>query len=158
MMRRFTTLRKTGSRRRGAAAVELAVASPVLVLLVLGTIDLGQFVNMGELMSNTSRIAARKASRSFTYTNQGVKDAAVDHLANHFSQVSKTTLANATTVTVKDGSGTVLTDADLKDVVISGDRLVVTVSFDYSQIRWMTNGLPFLDDGNLSFTTTIRRL
>jgi Flp pilus assembly protein TadG len=138
--------------------VEMAVAAPVLVLLLLGTLDLGQFVNIGEIMSNTSRIAARKAARSFTHTNQEVKDAAVDNLANHFTQVSRTTLENATTVIVTDGSGTPLTDADLLDVVRSGDQLIVSVTFDYNAIRWLGGGLAFLNNSSLSFTTTIRRL
>lgn len=157
-MQRFIKRRKTESRRRGAAAVEMAVASPVLVLLLLGTLDLGQFVNIGEVMSNTSRIAARKASRSFTFTNQEVKDAAVDHLDNHFSYVSRDRLDTATTVTVTDGAGTAITDAELRDVIRSGDQLVVTVTFDFNEIRWLGNGLPFLNNGRLSFTTTIRRL
>jgi len=139
--------------------VEMAVAAPVLVLLLLGTLDLGQFVNMGEVMSNTSRIAARKAARSFTFTSQEVKDAAVDNLASQFPQVNRATLDGATTVLVTDGSGTALTDAQLKDVVRSGDQLVVTVTFNYSAIRWLSGGgLPFLNNGQLSFKTTIRRL
>lgn len=157
-MRRVISHRKTDTRRRGAAAVEMAVSAPVLVVLLLGILDLGQFVNMGEVMSNTTRIAARKAARSFTVTNQAVKDAAVDHLNNHFPQVDRQTLADATTVTVKSGSGTVLSDSDLKDVIRSGDQLVVTVSFDYSQIRWLGKGLPYLDNRDLTFTTTIRRI
>jgi Flp pilus assembly protein TadG len=157
-MRRVISHRKTDTRRRGAAAVEMAVSAPVLVILLLGILDLGQFVNMGEVMSNTCRITARKAARSFTVTNQAVKDAAVDHLDNHFPQVSRQVLADATTVTVKNGAGSVLTDAALKDVVRSGDRLVVTVTFDYSQIRWLGKGLPYLNNSDLSFTTTIRRI
>lgn len=157
-MRRISSNRKTSLGRRGAAAVELAVASPVLVLLLLGTLDLGQFVNMGEVISNTSRIASRKAARSFTHTNAEVKKAAVDHLDNHFAHVSRDRLEAATTVSVKNGSGVALTDAQLKDVVRSGDPLIVTVSFDYSQIRWLGGGFPFLDNGTLTFTTNIRRL
>lgn len=157
-MRRLSSTRKTSLGRRGAAAVELAVASPVLVLLLLGTLDLGQFVNMGEVISNTSRITARKAARSSTLTNASVKTAAIDHLDNHFAHVSRQRLEDATTVTVNNGSGVALTDAQLKDVVRSGDQLVVTVSFDYAQIRWLKGGLPFLDNGTLAFTTTIRRL
>ena len=156
-MKRLLPQRKNGSPRRGAAAVELAVASPVLVLLLLGTLDLGHFVNMGEVMSNTSRIAARKASRSFTDDAAEVKDAAVDHLANHFSQISRTRLADATTVTITDANGAFISGTALKGVK-NGAQLNVTVAFDYSQIRWVGGGFSFLDNSSLSFTTTIRRL
>lgn len=157
-MRRLSSTRKTFVGRRGAAAVELAIASPVLVLLLLGTLDLGQFVNMGEVISNTSRVTARKAARSSSLTNLTIREAAIDYLDNHFPHVDRTRLETATTVTVKNGSGTALTDAQLEDVVRSGDQMIVTVSFDFAQIRWVGGGLPFLNNSTLSATTTIRRL
>ncbi len=128
----------------------------MLVLLLLGTIDLGQFINISEVISNTSRIAARKAVRNDTAAVADVKTAAVDHLANHFSTVSRTKLENATTVTIKNAGGTTITGTGLKTFPSQQD-LVVQVTFNYSSLRWV-NGIGFLNGKSLTCTTTMRRL
>jgi len=155
-MRKRLLSRKTNHRRAGAAAVELAVASPVLVLILLGTIDLGQFINISEVVSNTSRIAARKAVRYETHTVDEVRTAAIDHLANNFSTVSRNTLSDATTVTVKNAGGTVITGTGIANIPSKQD-VVVEVTFNFAALRW-TGGLRLLDGKSLSCTTTMRRL
>lgn len=156
-MRRSPAMQKLpAQRRRGVAAVELAVASPLLVLLVMGTIDLGQFINISEIISNGSRIGARKAVRYETKSVTEVETAVVDHLANHFSMVSRDTLQSATTVTVKNSGGTTMTGTGLQNISEMQD-VVVEVSFNYSAIRWI-GGLNTLDGKSLSCTTTMRRL
>lgn len=156
-MRRSSSIQETNQkRRRGVAALELAVASPLLVLLVMGTIDLGQFINISEVVSNSSRIGARKAVRYETKTETDVQEAVIDYLANHFTTVSRESLRSATTVTVKNAAGVTITGANLQGIGAMQD-VVVEVSFNYSAIRWVS-GLNVLDGKSLTCTTTMRRL
>lgn len=155
-MRNRLPFQRTKQHRRGAAAVELAIASPVLVLILLGTIDLGQFINISEVISNTSRIAARKAVRYETQNVGEVRTAAIDYLANNFSTVSRTTLDNATTVTVMNNTGTTITGTGIQNIS-EKQNIVVQVSFDFSALRW-TGGLSMLNGKSLSCTTTMRKL
>lgn len=48
-------------RRRGAAIVEMAVCLPVLVTIVLGIIEFGRGMMVGELVNNAAREGARLA-------------------------------------------------------------------------------------------------
>jgi Flp pilus assembly protein TadG len=48
--------------RNGIAAVECAIVAPLLVLLLLGAIDLGQYVNVYQKVSDASRAGARIAA------------------------------------------------------------------------------------------------
>ena len=54
-------LRKSPSRS-GVAAVECALAAPVLMLLVLGAIDIGQYANVHQKVSDASREGVRVGS------------------------------------------------------------------------------------------------
>jgi Flp pilus assembly protein TadG len=46
------------ARRRGAAALELAITAPVLVLLVFGCVDLGRSIAIYIIVSNAARVGA----------------------------------------------------------------------------------------------------
>ena len=55
----LTRLNRQASRsRRGAAATELAIIMPVFLLLVLGCIDCGRFVNTSIAVTNAARAGA----------------------------------------------------------------------------------------------------
>lgn len=49
-------------KRKGAAVVEFAIIAPVLVMLILGMIEVGRFVNANQVVTNASREGARRAS------------------------------------------------------------------------------------------------
>ena len=49
---------QTSRSRRGAAATELAIITPVFLLLVLGCIDCGRFVNTSIAVTNAARTGA----------------------------------------------------------------------------------------------------
>jgi Flp pilus assembly protein TadG len=142
------------SSRRGAAVVEFAVLSPVLVFLILGGIDMGQFINTGQVVSNASRIGVRKASQFETKTTNAVFDEVVDYISQHVPGLSRDTIASATTVTVK-ANGTTISGLNL-ELVPSGVRLDVAVSFNYASVRWFP-GLSSLNDRVLPATSMMRR-
>ena len=156
MMRNHISQPCKRTRRRGAAAVEMAVASPLLALLLMGTMDLGQFINVAELVSNSSRIGARKAAHNDTKSVDSVETAVINHFDNHFGTVARATLQEATTVTVTNAGGTTISGTTLGNIPSRQD-LLVTVTFDYSKIRWNTM-LSLLNNKPVSYTTTMRRL
>jgi hypothetical protein len=52
------TVNRAGRIRRGAAAVELALVLPLLILLVLGCVDLGRFASTYIAVTNAARAGA----------------------------------------------------------------------------------------------------
>jgi Flp pilus assembly protein TadG len=80
------TCRSYRKKRRGAAAVEFAVVSPLLLLLILGLLEFGRMVMVQQVITNASREGARHAitrratSGSVTEICQhALKHAAVKH-------------------------------------------------------------------------------
>lgn len=155
-MKQLRSQPATLQKRRAVAAVEMAIALPLLVLLLLGTIDLGQFVNVGQVVSNASRVGARKASVKATKTVADVEAEVINYLDHYFPGRSTSEIQNATTVSVMFANGTALSGNDLA-FLEDGVKMIVTVQFDYSAVRWV-NGITQLDNRPLTVATTIRRL
>lgn len=59
-------IRKRRSTRCGAAAVEFALVAPVLLLLLFGMVEVGNYLRATQMMTNISRDAAREASAEGT--------------------------------------------------------------------------------------------
>jgi Flp pilus assembly protein TadG len=60
-------LRRNSRRRAGAAAVEFALALPVLMLLAIGTVDFGRIPYYHEVVANAARTGAETgATKQFT--------------------------------------------------------------------------------------------
>lgn len=55
-------MRKRSSIRNGTAAVETALMLPILVFLTLGSVDIGQYINMTCSVNEAAREAARIAA------------------------------------------------------------------------------------------------
>lgn len=152
---------KTGSgyrlsnrRRRGAAAVELAVVSPILLLIAIGIIDVGQFVSVGQIVNNASREGARVAIRSDTEWVSEVEAVVLAYITDAIGGVSPDTISSSLEVSVADEYGTV-SGGDLT-TVSSGSEVSVQVAFDYGNIRWATNTF-FSGITDIQATTTMRR-
>lgn len=128
--------------------------TPLLVLIILGAIDVGQFINVGQTVSNASREGARRASRDTVLNVSEVESSVKTYLENAFPGVSAGQIDGATTVTVWDSTGTVLT-GDLT-AVPSGASVWVKVDFQYSAVRW-TYGFSAVNNQTLSTTTVMRR-
>lgn len=157
MMNAIRTVRqRRDAKRRGVAAVEFAVAAPVLILLLLGAIDLGQFINVGQVISNSSRVGVRRAIRFDTKNVEEVRTEVLDYLEDYLSGVNRSTIDNALTVNVTNSSGTAMSGADL-GTLASGTEIRVQVSFNYSSVRWLS-GFTGLNNRNLGATSMMRRL
>ena len=61
---RYAIRMRTGRprARRGAAAVEMAIVSPILLMLLLGMIEFGYIFMIGQSLTNATREAARTAT------------------------------------------------------------------------------------------------
>lgn len=120
--------------RRGAAVVEFAVVVPVLVLFVLGMIEVGRAIMVGQVLSHAARAGAREAIVESATTakvtaeveallsDAGVREAGVSVLVNG----AEGEVAGATT----------------------GDEVAVAISVPYAEVSWV--GSPqFLRGRNL---------
>jgi Flp pilus assembly protein TadG len=137
--------------RCGVAAVEFAlIASLVLVPIVLGAIDVGRFINVGQIVNDASREGARQASRNTETKVSDVDAVVLNYLRNAFGDPSLTA-----TVTVSDSSDAPISGGDLT-TISSGSSLSVTVALPYNQVRWMA-GFPGVSGKTLQTTTVMRR-
>lgn len=143
------------SERRGASVVECAFVSPLLVLLLMGSIDVGQFANVYQKISDASREGARFAARYDTATVAQVEAVVNDYLENALSGTSAATLASAVEVEVTDSEGAAIAGGDMTSID-SGSPINVTVSLQFDQVRW-SDYLAILDGRTISLTTTMRR-
>lgn len=146
-------MRQTAStrrHRRGAAAMELAMIAPLLVLLLFGALEIGQFVNASQAVSNASREGARKATRVETTTVAEVK-ATVEAYLSEYGNVP----SSAVSVTISDEDGEVVTDGDLS-IIGSGELIWVDVSVQFDSIRWFSF-FDFVHGSQIPNSTAMRR-
>ena len=137
--------------RCGVAAVEFALIAPLLILTMLGAIDVGRFINVGQIVNDASREGARQASRNTVKNVSDVESTVSSYLSNAFG-VSNLTA----TVTVSDSSGAPISGGDLSREDLTGSSLSVTVALPYNQVRWMA-GFPGVSGRTLTTTTKMRR-
>jgi len=140
--------------RRGAAVVEMAVVSPVLLLTAMGIVDVGQYVSIAQIVNNASREGARVAIRSDTASVSEVEATILADMTDAFSGVLPETINSALQVSVADEYGTI-SGGDLA-LVGSGSEISVTVTFDYQSIRWAPSGF-FGADTWIEAETIMRR-
>jgi Flp pilus assembly protein TadG len=141
--------------RNGTAAVECAIVTPLLTLLVLGAIDMGQFANVYQKVSDASREGARVAARNGTNTTSEVQAAVMQYLEQVSSGVSPATLASAAQVTVTDSAGNSIPGGALNGVP-SGSQIRVRLRLQFDPVRWI-GGFSGLNGRQIEATTVMRR-
>jgi Flp pilus assembly protein TadG len=146
--------RRPGASRRGAAAVECAIIAPLLTLLLLGAIDVGQFANMYQKVSDASRHGARVAAKYGTTTTGQVEAAVMDYLEQACPNVGAGTLDSATTVTVTNAAGTSMSGS--LATVAQGSQIRVQVTMQFEPVR-LISGFEGLDGSQITTTTMMRR-
>ena len=147
-------LRESGSRQ-GIAAVECAIVAPLLMLLVLGAVDVGQYANVYQKVSDASREGARVAVRYETATQSQVTMAVMNYLQDAFPNESSSTLAGATQVAVTNADGSPISGGNLSSVD-TGSQICVTVTLHFDFIRWISH-VQFLGGKDVIMTTKMRR-
>lgn len=139
--------------RRGVATVEFAIVAPLMIILLLGTIDVGQYVSVGQAVSSASREGTRLAARDTTATAAEVTTAVLEYFTGCYPETPETSVDAALDVTVRNEAGMTITDLT---TVGTGSALSVEVQFDFSSVRWLDGASPVSDETLIS-TTTMRR-
>jgi Flp pilus assembly protein TadG len=111
--------------RHGVAAVEAAFTLPIIVILLVGTWEVGRMVEVQQLLDNAVREGARQAAAG-QLTNTQVQQAVTNYLNN--AGLTTTNLV----VTVNDLT-TPGTDAT---VAAELDQLQVKATIPFKDVRW----------------------
>jgi Flp pilus assembly protein TadG len=115
------------ARRRGAAAVEFALLSPLLLGLLLGVWEVGRLVEAQQILSNAAREAGRQASAGTRNTSQ-VQQAATTYV----QQAGLPTAGlNVDVANLTSGARSDPTTAQQLD------RFRITVTLPFDNVRWV---------------------
>lgn len=134
---RTNRARRAADRRRGAAAVELAVVTPLLLTMVFGIIEFGWTMMIRQNLINAAREGCRAAT--LKYTSASALEAAV--IAKIDGSLSSLGFSHA------EGDYTLEMEHAADPPVAPNDVETVTLSIPYSQVSLLGNyfNLPDLE-------------
>ena len=118
--------KRTWKRRRGIAAVELAVTSPLLLLILMGVWEVGRLVEVKQVLVNSAREGCRQASLG-SKTADEISSDVVNYLARDGLNTA------GVTVTVSNLTAPDVTDPSQASQL---DRLRVVVSIPFDNVKW----------------------
>lgn len=125
--------------RRGTAAVEMACVTPLIVTLLLGTWEMGRFIEVQQVITDAAREGGRQASSG------QMTDAQVSAWVTNYVKNAKLPVTNLA-VTITD-----LTNPGLDaSQATSLDQLQVTVSLPFKDVRWTPLKLITTDTSNVT--------
>ena len=116
-------------RRCGTAAVELAVVSPLILILLVGLLQVGRMVQVSQILNNAAREGARKASTGVN-TYADVQTTVTNYLTN--AGITNQSGLTVTVYNVTQGNSGPQFDPTTANWV---DQLQVTVTLPYSNIQ-----------------------
>ncbi len=124
-------------KRRGAAAVELAVVSPLLLALVFGIIEFGWTMMVRETMISAARQGCRTATLKYT-SNGALEAASIAKVNDAMSPLGITVGSDGFNMTMSHAAD---------PPVAPNDTETVTLSIPYQQVSLMGNffNLPDID-------------
>jgi Flp pilus assembly protein TadG len=115
-------------RRAGTAAVEFALISPLLIVLLLGLWEVGRFVEAEQILNNAAREGAPQGSTGQSSLAQ-VKATVINYIA---ASGFDTTGAVVTVTNVTTGE----VDADPR-TYSPHDHIRIDVSMPFNKVRWI---------------------
>jgi hypothetical protein len=118
-------------RRSAAAAVELAVVAPVLLLFLVGVWEYGRLIQVESMLSNAVREGGRQAATG-KYTSAEVEQTVLDYITQ--SGYKTTDSANKLNVVVTAIDLT--TGGDVKNCQRMDD-IQVDVQYPFKNARWV---------------------
>lgn len=124
--------------RVGAAVVEFAVVSPVLILVLLGMIECGRMIMVQQSLTTAAREGARAAIIPGT-SRAMAKEVVESFLARVGVTGSKISVRNRNTTSLAHG-----------------EPITVTVTVPFSRVSWLPKPF-FLRNTTLSSAATMRR-
>ena len=153
--RRTKPFVKGNRNRTGAVVVEFAIIAPVLILMVMGALDVGQSVNVAQVVNDASREGARQASRTNCVSDYDVELAVRTYLEEAFPGVPPSDLYAAMTVNVSSSANPGIVGGDMT-ALESGSTVTVQVILEYDAVRWIT-GIPGFSGITIETSTMMRR-
>src|SRR5947209_17798074 len=115
------------SKRRGTAAVEVAVVLPLLCTLIMGAWEVGRLVEVKQLLCNAVREGGRQAATGNQSTAQ-VQQYVINYLTTNGISGVTTSM-----VTFQDLTNNAVQDPTAATQM---DRLRVSVTVPYTTFRW----------------------
>ncbi|TWU13115.1 TadE-like protein [Symmachiella macrocystis] len=103
--------RKGFSERRGVAAVEMALVAPLFMLLVLGIIEFGRYLMVGQLVVNAAREGTRMAISGY-FTEEEVRTDVETFVTEAIGLDPEDV-----TIEIDTASGETIYDAEAKDLI-----------------------------------------
>jgi len=105
-------VRRRSTRRGGAVAVEAALVLPLVLILLMGTWEVGRFVLVGQILNTAAREGARLAAGGYTTNNTPVTAAMVQQAVQDYMTAAGLPSAAVTgsTVTINCLASTSWTD------------------------------------------------
>lgn len=135
--------------RRGAAAVELAIVLPIFFMVVMGIVEFGRAMMVGQLVTNAARHGAREAAID------GATNSSVTTTVKSFVSSSVGVAESDVTVDIVVDPGTgnpdpldILGNAQPKDIC------KVTVKVPYNKVAYVAGR--YLADKDLKGTCIMR--
>lgn len=129
MFRRTSTKTNVSCQRRGAALVEMAIVLPVFVTIMLGMIEFGRALMVGQLITNAAREGARLAVLN------GSVNTEVDTTVKTFLQGAANVAQADITVAITVSNAAA---ANQLSATASGDVVTVRVSIPFSKVSYLT--------------------
>jgi Flp pilus assembly protein TadG len=127
--------------RRGAAAVELAIVLPLLAFLLFGVLEVGQLLNVQTILENSAGVGGRMASSGVS-TNAEVQQAIIKAVTNNLKSAYPSANGENVAVTVENLTNPSLDVSQATQL----DKLRITVSIPFRDVRWVASGIFFTDD------------
>ena len=137
--------------RRGAALVEAALVLPIFFMVVLGIIEFGRAMMVGQMVTNAAREAARQAILDGA-TNAEVEDFIYTFLEESLDLARADCPAPTIEIEPAPGNDTVgneVGNAQTKDLI----RIIVEVPFN--EVTWLTP-TKYLDGANIRAQASMR--
>ncbi|MDA1016387.1 MAG: TadE/TadG family type IV pilus assembly protein [Planctomycetota bacterium] len=136
---------RAAAERPGAAATEFAIVIPLFALMLLGMIEFGRGIMVGQIVTNVAREAARQAIIDGS-TNADVESAAIAKLEQQLG-INASGAGIVVEITVGGGGGDVSSAA-------TRDLCTVSVSVPYESTKYTS--LSFLAGSSFVGTASMR--
>jgi|GEM_PF-1573740 len=150
-----------GSRRgtKGQALVEFALTVPLLLIIMLGSLEIGFLINGHIILANAVREGTRAASLGQTLPNVNARIISLSGRLNVTgnnitTQKSTDSGSTWTTLTIPTGGGSGTETSTSYNSAKAGDLLRITVQVPYQQI---TNFIPGLNGVLITKSVVMRR-
>jgi len=151
--------RNHGRRRRGAAAVEFALISIWLFIIVMGTIEVGRALMVVELLNNAARSGARVGALPNNYYT-AIKTEVDDVLKNAKLDLPSREIDVQVDPRSPSGYQSANSDTAFKALVTksgAGQWVRVEVRVPLSDVTWLPTNWVMSSSTKLSSNATMRR-